>query len=196
MKIKRPIEEVLPVALGLCQVMGPCCTRIALAGSIRRGALEVGDIEIVCQPAGDLLEALLADWLRIKRIEKRLKSDGSLLAWGARYKALVYTSPPAPLPQGEGGNLHSPILGRQEPARVMLRYWHGIAVILEDGETQQVLQEMLTMTPAKAQRMAQDEVLADTLGAAYDQVYRALVRWMEEYFQEALHKIEAAGHGE
>lgn len=94
MKNKRPILEMLPVALGLCDLLGPCCTRIAIGGSIRRGVREVSDVEIVCEPAGDLLEVLLADWLRIKRIEKRLKSDGSLLAWGERYKAFVLDGVP------------------------------------------------------------------------------------------------------
>lgn len=96
-KIRRPVEEMLPVADRLIAQLGPGCRRIALAGSIRRGEAMVGDIELVCQPAGDKVEAVLADLLRMGRIEKRKKSNGHFLAWGPRYKAFDFSGVPVDL---------------------------------------------------------------------------------------------------
>ena len=93
-KTRRPIEEVLPVADRLAQRLGPYCTRYALGGSIRRGEAVVGDIEIVCQPAGGALEAILAEWLRLGVVTKQHKSNGHLKAWGPRYKALLFGGVP------------------------------------------------------------------------------------------------------
>lgn len=97
MKQKRPISEMLPVALALVDRLAPACTRIALAGSIRRGAALVGDVEIVCQPAGEALETLCADLLRLRQIQQRTRGDGQRLAWGARYKAMLFEGVPVDL---------------------------------------------------------------------------------------------------
>jgi DNA polymerase/3'-5' exonuclease PolX len=50
MKIKRDYSNALPVALKVVELLTPLCTRIEIAGSIRRKCAEVGDIEIVAIP--------------------------------------------------------------------------------------------------------------------------------------------------
>lgn len=47
---KRPLDEVLPVAQHIAGVLGEHCTRIEIAGSLRRQRPMVGDIEIVALP--------------------------------------------------------------------------------------------------------------------------------------------------
>lgn len=87
---KRPHSEMLTLALAVRGLLAMACTRIAIAGSIRRGKELVGDIEIVCQPAGNLLYRQLDALLARGDLEQRRKSNGTLLAWGERYRAAVY----------------------------------------------------------------------------------------------------------
>ena len=47
-KIARSIA--IPVAEEIITLLSPCCERIAIAGSLRRGNAEVGDIEILYVP--------------------------------------------------------------------------------------------------------------------------------------------------
>lgn len=47
---KRPIAELRPIADDLVARLRPACERIEIAGSIRRGRPQVGDIEIVAIP--------------------------------------------------------------------------------------------------------------------------------------------------
>ena len=47
---KSPRANILPVAEHLVAVLGRFCTRIELAGSLRRQTPMVGDIEIVAVP--------------------------------------------------------------------------------------------------------------------------------------------------
>jgi len=47
---RRPLDEVRPIALELVDLVRPSCHRIEIAGSIRRQAPTVGDIEIVAIP--------------------------------------------------------------------------------------------------------------------------------------------------
>lgn len=44
------LEEAREIAEGLCERMKPYCLRACVAGSIRRGKVEVGDIEICAIP--------------------------------------------------------------------------------------------------------------------------------------------------
>lgn len=66
---KRPYSQVLPLAERLIQRLSPSCERIELAGSLRRQAAMVGDIELVAIPKpitdlfGDPGEETLVDSL-------------------------------------------------------------------------------------------------------------------------------------
>jgi DNA polymerase/3'-5' exonuclease PolX len=45
-----PREEAQAAALAICDLIIPVCARVSIAGSLRRGKPDVGDIEIVCIP--------------------------------------------------------------------------------------------------------------------------------------------------
>lgn len=49
-KKKWLLQEVLPIAKRLYQEFSPHCHRICVVGSIRRGASEVSDIDLICIP--------------------------------------------------------------------------------------------------------------------------------------------------
>jgi DNA polymerase/3'-5' exonuclease PolX len=50
MKTKMPLVEARAIAEEWVAMLAPYCERVEIAGSVRRGKLEVGDIEIVCKP--------------------------------------------------------------------------------------------------------------------------------------------------
>lgn len=50
MKTKRPYSQVMPIAEKLMERLRPACERLEIAGSLRREAPMVGDIEIVAVP--------------------------------------------------------------------------------------------------------------------------------------------------
>lgn len=50
MKIKRTIDQVMPIAEMIVDRLTPYCERIEIAGSLRRKAVAVGDIEILAIP--------------------------------------------------------------------------------------------------------------------------------------------------
>lgn len=45
-----PLQQALKLAEKIMAELAPCCARIEIAGSIRRGLPTVGDIDIVCLP--------------------------------------------------------------------------------------------------------------------------------------------------
>lgn len=47
---KRPYDVMWPIARDLVERLRPFCQRIEIAGSLRRGKAEIGDIEIVAIP--------------------------------------------------------------------------------------------------------------------------------------------------
>lgn len=50
MKTKRPLTEMADFAIALCEALKRACKRLAIAGSLRRQCLEVGDLELVAIP--------------------------------------------------------------------------------------------------------------------------------------------------
>jgi DNA polymerase/3'-5' exonuclease PolX len=50
MKTKMPLAEAKLIADEWVAMLAPYCERVEIAGSVRRGRSEVGDIEIVCKP--------------------------------------------------------------------------------------------------------------------------------------------------
>lgn len=49
-KPKVPRERAMEAARAVCQRLAPACERLIVAGSLRRGKMEVGDVEIVFIP--------------------------------------------------------------------------------------------------------------------------------------------------
>ena len=50
MKTRIPLDRARETADGIVRLLSPACERIAVAGSVRRGEPEVGDIELVAIP--------------------------------------------------------------------------------------------------------------------------------------------------
>lgn len=104
--IKRPYEQVKPIAHTLLSRFSPYCERIEIAGSLRRKRPMIGDIEIVAIPTlhrvslldGDeasydnLLHSYLDRLLLAGHIEKRLNKRGHPIAWGERFRAFSLQS--------------------------------------------------------------------------------------------------------
>lgn len=85
--------------------------RLEIAGSLRRGKQDLGDVELVMMPKfketfnlfGDptgkinLLDARCDEMLRLGLVEKRLNKNDNPIAWGERYKALLVNGIPLDL---------------------------------------------------------------------------------------------------
>ena len=85
-------------------MLAPACHRIEVAGSIRRRAIEVGDIDLVCEPKTrplldlfgeptgetiDELHSLLSRMAEDGVVRKRLDKNGRA-SWGKRLKRAIY----------------------------------------------------------------------------------------------------------
>lgn len=102
---RMPLDVARAAAARIVADLAPYCERIEVAGSIRRGAETVGDVELVAiprtqaqvldllgMPVGapvDLLDERLNDLLRAHEISKRgtAKRAG---AWGPRQKSIAW----------------------------------------------------------------------------------------------------------
>lgn len=108
-KPKHPRASALPVAETLCQILAPFTTRIQIAGSLRRGKAEVGDIEICYIPifkpypkdlfgavepinlADREINRLMEGWGggELSILTKRPRQDGSY-TWGEKNKLAIH----------------------------------------------------------------------------------------------------------
>ena len=103
-KIRYPRAAAIAVAKEICLVLAPACTRLCVAGSLRRMKPEVGDVEVVYVPRletaalpgelfafsrQNLAEFAIADLLNRRIIEKRIGRNESS-AWGNRNKLAVH----------------------------------------------------------------------------------------------------------
>jgi DNA polymerase/3'-5' exonuclease PolX len=90
-KAQMPLLEAATLALEVVGLLADVCERVAIAGSIRRGKALVGDIESVCSPVSEVaLYRRMDELLREGVLQKRLKKNGTSIAWGQRYRAAVY----------------------------------------------------------------------------------------------------------
>lgn len=112
MKTKFPREQALGVAKQLCDTLKPVTSRLIVAGSLRRGKAEVGDVEILFIPKveprpdpEDLLGNLVETNLALAEIDALLKSgviskrpncDGHF-AWGASNRLAVHVASGIPV---------------------------------------------------------------------------------------------------
>lgn len=109
MKAKHAIEDAAPVAVELIELLGPCCDRFEIAGSMRRGRLEVGDIEILYIPKFEprqsglfdtepfnLAEEAIGKLLSTQVLAKRPNVNGSH-TWGKQNKLAVHLSSEIPV---------------------------------------------------------------------------------------------------
>ena len=108
-KKKWPWDVALPAAKEICARLAPACERIAIAGSLRRGKSEVGDIEILFEPrmstrpdglfdtriisvADEAIEQLLHGGYFAKRPNKN-----GVFAWGESNKLAIHTASGIPV---------------------------------------------------------------------------------------------------
>lgn len=99
--MERVDAEILARSF-IVDVIGPYVARAEIAGSIRRGCREVGDIEIVAQPwtpqSTKDLHAKLQELVNTGLIElDRKSSDGKRPPFGPRYYRLTYCGKPLDL---------------------------------------------------------------------------------------------------
>jgi DNA polymerase (family X) len=108
-KIKWPRADALRAATGIIERLTPACERIAIAGSLRRGKAEVGDIEVLFVPrtatrpdglfdqrtvsvADEVIEGLLSAGYFTKRPNK----DG-VFTWGPANKLAIHAASGIPV---------------------------------------------------------------------------------------------------
>lgn len=82
---KTPYEKALPVAMKVLYGLSVACTRIEIAGSLRRQKDMIGDLEIVAIPDGDRLYELLDKKLADGRITHLPKKR-----WGLKQRAFMF----------------------------------------------------------------------------------------------------------
>lgn len=107
-KKKYPYAEAMEVASEIQHFLTPHCDQLLIAGSLRRGKAEVGDIEIlyiprlVDKPDGlfdtkkfDMADGQITCWLADGSITKRPNINGGT-SWGEKNKLAIWT--PAGIP--------------------------------------------------------------------------------------------------
>ena len=103
-KKRWPRRDALDVARELCTVMLPFCERLIVAGSLRRGRADVGDVELLFVPRFELravdmfstAQVSLADeaidgMLATGLLSKRPNRNGGF-AWGEKNKLALHRS--------------------------------------------------------------------------------------------------------
>jgi DNA polymerase/3'-5' exonuclease PolX len=109
-KQRWPATSAHKVADELVAELAPRCERIDIAGSLRRGKADVGDIEILYVPRigqvhapgelfpkrGSLADELLNQWLAKGIIRKRPNVNGSV-AWGELNKLAIHVASGIPI---------------------------------------------------------------------------------------------------
>jgi DNA polymerase/3'-5' exonuclease PolX len=156
-----PIEFARELAGYLKDGMQGHCSRVEIAGSIRRGKAMVGDVELVYEsPAltdlfGEALQEvradeLLNDWLSSGIIEPRRSVTGSI-SWGREIKLAVHVASGIPVdlfaarPGGwhsylmcrTGSRIHNEAIAREMMGRSM-RWEPYEGVRLRDGSLRRV----------------------------------------------------------
>lgn len=90
---RLPLAEARALAEEFLALVKPVAKRAEIAGSIRRGKMDIGDLEIVAQTTlqiADPLDTLLAELERRSVITPELRDDGKPRAWSSRYRAAYF----------------------------------------------------------------------------------------------------------
>ena len=96
---RYPHAEALAVAEELKAALSPACERIEIAGSLRRGKPDVGDIELLCIPRAldrlwltegyDQLDVAVRQMIAAGQLRKRLAENGRFAGYGPQNKLMV-----------------------------------------------------------------------------------------------------------
>lgn len=129
-KPRYPRAGALVVAGELIHHLGPHCTRLAIAGSLRRHKSHVGDVEILYIPKFEerpvdlldkglhsLADEAIARLLDAGTLAKRLSKTGGT-AWGEKNKLALHTASgiPVDLFAADDTNWHNYLVCRTGPA--------------------------------------------------------------------------------
>lgn len=110
-KPKYPRDKALEVANSLVRQLGPWCERIVVAGSLRRGKKEVGDVELLMIPKYltrtvdlfgdescnlDLADKTINSYLQSCLIKKRPSKIG-VFTWGPKNKLAIHSETGIPV---------------------------------------------------------------------------------------------------
>jgi len=88
--MKLPLATMTEIAQRIVDFIAPYCTRIEMAGSIRRKCAECGDIDIVCIPITHAEPSLLEEPSLISHLDScPLQEIGKITANGPRLKKLL-----------------------------------------------------------------------------------------------------------
>lgn len=79
----------------LCNALKPVTSRLVVAGSLRRRATKVGDVEILYVPA-EGCDELVADWLDRGVLSKRPNRRGHY-CWGEKNKLAIHAATSVPV---------------------------------------------------------------------------------------------------
>lgn len=110
-KIKHSLKDAHPVALAIAEMLEDACERVEIAGSVRRGKWEVGDIEVVCISKigsttdlfGEIatnffaLDILMDNLVAEGVFDKRRKANGHLAGFGPQNKLVVHVESGIPV---------------------------------------------------------------------------------------------------
>ncbi len=101
-KVRYPRAAALAVVRELLPLLTPCCERIVVAGSLRRGRADVGDVELLFIPRFEerqldlvtrapvnLAEEVIAGLLESGLLAKR-EGEGGHTGWGPKNKLAVH----------------------------------------------------------------------------------------------------------
>lgn len=86
---KYPHADMLEMAGAIMANVAPAWGGIKVAGSLRRGVAQAGDIEFVVHARNAELNATLDRWLQEGAIKKRVNKKGNPIAWGDLNRAFV-----------------------------------------------------------------------------------------------------------
>lgn len=83
------LEDARQIIGELVALLRPACERIEIAGSVRRGKLEVKDAEVVIIPTPDLLP-LTDTLIEYGRAQYALYGEARTKRWGINYRGLLF----------------------------------------------------------------------------------------------------------
>lgn len=89
LETRIPLADARQIIGELVELLRPACERIEIAGSVRRGKLEVHDAEVVIVPTPDLLP-LTDDLIQYRKAQYALYGEKRIKRWGSNYRGLLF----------------------------------------------------------------------------------------------------------
>lgn len=83
------LEDARQIIGELADILRPACERIEIAGSVRRGKLEVHDAEVVIIPTPDLL-SLTDDLIQYGMVQYALYGEKRTKRWGPKGRGIIF----------------------------------------------------------------------------------------------------------